>query len=109
MKIFLSITAILFLLCGCSGNNPTNKPTDVDQQNSIRQNNSQPLSNNTKQSKEEKYCLENNGTLGTINECGNEVKTCILEDGTDCPLVDFFKGYCEKGVIVEWGEECRGE
>ncbi len=57
----------------------------------------------------EKYCIDNRGKIDKVMECNKMVNVCVLEDGTECPLGDFFKGYCEKGVIVEWGEECRSD
>lgn len=59
-------------------------------------------------SEAEKFCIDNHGKVGERNECDKVVKTCILKDETECGLDDYFKGYCTEGVLVEWGEACRG-
>ena len=93
--LFLSVLCS-FLLLGCEISGE-----DKDAHNSFVSGSGKSLL------KEEVYCLDKGGSVGKVQECGREVAVCILKDGTDCPLIQFFKGHCEEGVIVEWGEECR--
>jgi len=80
------------------GENKCNCPGDCNNTNS---------NNPTQLSEEEKYCLKNGGKVGEIMECGKKVAICTLKDDTDCAIDEYYKGYCQEGVIVEWGEGCR--
>lgn len=54
-------------------------------------------------------CTKADGAISNREECGEQVNTCILKDGTVCPLDQMATKECEEGVIVEWGEACRDE
>ena len=107
--VVLILLAAVLLLNGRSKNNTLQNATiPIQSQQNTNQNINSP-----QLSKEESYCINHGGKIGEKPECSWTVATCIFKEGTvnesECPLSDYFKGYCEEGVIVEWGEACRGE
>ncbi|MFC1616521.1 hypothetical protein ACFL21_05240 [Patescibacteria group bacterium] len=121
--INLFIIVILIFLSGCSENTPSSNKINTETQPTYEKSNTQLIpddtiinnsqtikrESNTQLSEEEQYCVDKGGRVGKIKECDDMISVCTLKDGTDCPLDEFFKGYCEEGVLVEWGEACRGE